>query len=295
MFYYLYSSLLTILDLVMSMRSSLNIKKIALAIFSFSLVLSACQRDGITPIKYELTDDDKGFASDHAKMEFLNEDIENMVNAAMWDENVTFNGCDPVITHDTNLNKLTIDFGGGCPNPNPNDVEVRKGRIIMYYTVMPSYWDSGSVHTITFDDYYYEDTRLSGYKKVELRGPNNEGNPYTSIIVSDTLHLGGNNGYISYNCERRRDYKNGWNTPGQTIDDVWEITGSGAIKRGNGAYCDFNILEALLGSGNCGYIKAGQLQMIPHNGDSRTVNYGEGDCDDDAKLEIGGLEFDIKL
>jgi hypothetical protein len=279
------------------MKSSLNIKKIALVILGASLVFSSCQRDGVEPVKYELTDDDKGFGSDHSRMEFLNEDVENIANMAIWADStqsiLTINGCQPFINHDTNLNKIVIDFGSGCPSPNPNEEVVRKGRIIVNYTM--KYWDSGSVHTITFDDYYYDGVRLSGYKIIENRGDNNQGNPYTSIIVSDTLHLGSNLGYISYNSERERSYTSGWATPGNIEDDVFEVTGSGAIKRGNGSYCDFNILEALLVAGNCKNIKAGQLQLIPLNGDSRTINYGEGDCDDDAKLEIAGMIFDIKL
>jgi hypothetical protein len=226
-------------------------------------------------------------------MEFINEDVENIANTAMYNNSASFNGCSPNITHDTNLNKLVIDFGVGCPSPNPDGEVVRKGRIIVNYDL--PYWDSGSVHRITFDDYYYDGVRLSGYKTIENRGYNGNLKLYSSIIVSDTLHLGSNEGYISYNSERERVFVNGFNTNGDVTDDVYEVTGSGAIKRGNGSYCDFNILTALLVSGNCKNIKAGELQLIPLNGDSRTINYGEGDCDDDAKLEIGGLTFDIKL
>lgn len=262
------------------------------------LALASCQRDGVEPIKYELTDDDKGFSSDHARMEFLNEDVENIANMAMWSDSVqsilNIDGCQPGVSHDTAQNKLIISFGTGCPSPNPDDKIVRSGRIIVYYT-MQKYWDSGSVHTITFDDYKYDGVRLSGYKKIENRGNNNDGKPFASIIVSDTLHLGANLGYISYNSERTRTYVQGWATPGSVLDDVFEVTGSGAIKRGNDAYSDFNILEALLVSGDCKNIKAGQLQLIPRNGDSRVINYGEGDCDDDARLEIAGKLFDIKL
>ncbi len=272
------------------MDSSLNMRKIALLILSAAFVFTSCQRDGTKVTPYELTEDDKGFGTDHALMEFVNDDVEAIADIAMYDNAATFNGCTPYITHDTNLNRLVINFGAECKDNN--DV-IRSGKIIVDYTL--PYWDSGSVRTIRFDDYYYQGMRLTGYKQIENRGYNNAGRLYHSIIVGDTLHLGSNLGYISYNSERNRVWLNGFNTLGNVQDDTYELTGSGSIKRGNGAHADFNILTELLVSTSCKYIMAGELQLIPLNGYARVINYGEGDCDDDATLDLNGNMFDIKL
>ncbi len=272
------------------MDSSLNMRKIALLILSAAFVFASCQRDGTKVTPYELTEDDKGFGTDHAMMEFVNDDVEAIADRAMYNNTASFNGCVPNITHDTGLNRLVINFGAECKD---DDDVIRRGKIIVDYT--REYWDSGSVRTIWFDDYYYQGMRLVGYKKIEHRGYNNAGKMYFSIIVGDTLHLGSNLGTITYNCERNRVFLNGFNTMGDQTDDTYEVTGSGAIKRANDSHADFNILTPLLMSTSCKYIKAGELQIIPRNGYARVINYGEGDCDDDATLDLNGNVFDIKL
>jgi hypothetical protein len=87
----------------------------------------------------------------------------------------------------------------------------------------------------------------------------------------------------------------GYNTPGNSGDDVYEVIGSGSFKRANNAYCDFNILNTLLVSNDCKYVRSGTLQIIPKDGYARTLDYGSGDCDDNATLDINGKVFDVKL
>lgn len=271
------------------MDSSLNMRKIGLFILSAAFVFASCQRDGTKVTPYELTDDDKGFATDHALMEFINDDVEVIANVAMSNNSASFNGCTPIITHDTTLKRLVINFQSECKDDN--DI-IRSGKIIVDYT--RSYWDSGSVRTIRFDDYYYQGMRLVGYKQIEHRGYNPENKIYHSIIVGDTLHLGSNLGNITYNCERERVWLSGFNTS-DVADDTYELTGSGSMKRANESHADFNILTELLVSTGCMYVKAGELQIIPLNGYARVIDYGEGDCDDDARLDLNGNLFDIKL
>lgn len=255
-----------------------------------SFLVSSCGRDGTRAKEYILSDDDKGFGSDHALMEFINSDVEIMGDMAMANNTASFNGCQPYITHDTTNKKLVIDFGAECKD----DANlVRKGKIIISYT--RQYWDSGSIRTITYDDYYYNNNRVVGYKVIENRGHNSSGYIYFSIIMADTLHLANAGGTIEWYSERQRIWLNGFNTATNFTDDDYHINGSGSLKRANGSYCDFNIMSTLLVSTDCRYVKEGILQIIPRDGYARTFDYGNGECDDNATIEINGKVYDTKL
>jgi len=268
----------------------LNVRNILFIMLGAGFLFASCGRDGMKAKEYVLSDDDKGFGSDHALMEFLNEDVENIADMVMYDNTASINGCNPVVTHDTANDKLIIDFGAECEDAAHM---IRKGKIIVNYT--RQYWDSGSTRTITYDDYYYNGNRLTGYKVVENRGKNPSGYTYFSIIMADTLHLGGNSGTIQWYSERSRIWLNGFNTTSVFSDDDYHIDGSGSLKRANNSYCDFNILSTFLVSTDCKYVKEGVLEIIPRDGYARTIDYGNGECNDDATIEINGKIFDIKL
>jgi hypothetical protein len=270
-------------------------KKLFLFLPLLVLLAAACSRDGAPSKVYVLTDNDKGYGTDMGKMESVNADADALADKAMYYNElglpVSFNGCQPAIYHDTNLNVMIIDFGAECKDAANNN---RTGKIIVTYDL--PYWDSGSVHRITFDDYRYNGDRMAGYKVTENRGWNGYSRPWYSVIVADTLYpLGGNGAFISYYAERDRIWMSGYNTIGNIDDDVYEVTGSGSFKRANNAYCDFNVMTPLLLSNDCKYIRSGVLQVIPKDGYARTIDYGSGDCNDDAKLDINGMIFDIKL
>lgn len=254
------------------------------------LFFTSCQRDGMKAKEYILSDDDKGFGSDHALMEFLNEDVETIADMAMTSSNASINGCQPLITHDTTNKKLTIDFGAECKDAANL---VRRGKIIINYT--RQYWDSGSVRTIKFDDYYYNGNRMVGYKIIENRGKNTSGYTWFSITMADTLHLAGAGGKIYWYSERERIWLNGFNTPTNFLDDDYHVNGSGSLKRANDHYCDFNIMSTLLVSTDCRFIKEGIIRIVPRDGFARIFDYGNGECDDDATIEINGVKYETKL
>ena len=273
------------------MSLALNLRKSIFIILAATLAISSCSRDKVVYKEYELTDNDKGFSTDFGAMEFINDDVEAMANIAAVNGNPSFMGCEPVVSHDTGLNRIIINFGGDCQE-TVSKIR-RSGKIRIDYT--REYWDSGSVHTITFDDYYYDGKRLTGYKTIENRGYDDKGRWFYSIVVSDTLHLGSNNGFISFASERTRTWLNGFNSLANTSDDVYQLTGSGSIKRANDQYGDFNIINDLVVGLDCKWVKSGTLQMIPRDGDPRILDFGGGDCDNKGTLEINGKMFEVEL
>lgn len=269
----------------------LNMRKGLFFIPGLLLLLSSCTRDGAPVHEFVLTANDQAFGADHGQMEFMNNDAEAIVDKAMHNNNASFNGCLPNIISDTNANTIIIDFGAECKDADNNN---RTGRILVSYT--RNYWDSGSVHTITFDDYKYNGDKMKGYKIVENRGYYGNDQLFYSVVIADTLYpKSAPETFISYYASRKKVWLSGLNTPYDLSDDVYEINGSGSLKMANNAYFDYNILSALIVSLNCKYVKQGVLQVIPRDGHARTVDYGGGDCDEDATMEVNGRVFGIKL
>jgi hypothetical protein len=270
----------------MSPRSDM---KKSIFILALGLLIASCGRDGMIRTPYQLTEDDKGIGVDDAKMEFMNANVEYIANTAWQNQQATFNGCQPVITLDTNSKLLVIDFGAECKDA---DQVVRKGRIIVNYT--RRYADSGAIKTITFDNYHYMGNRMTGYKKIENRGYYGDGHVYYSIVMADTMYLPGDNGYISWFGERRSVWSIGDNT-NTTSDDGYEVTGSGSVRRANGLYSDYNILSTMVITNDCKYPRSGLLQMVPQSKVPRVIDFGSGDCDNKASMEVNTERFDIEL
>ena len=66
-----------------------------------------------------------------------------------------------------------------------HDGKNRRGIINVSYT--GSYRATGSVHTITFTDYFVNDNQLLGVKTVTNTGLNTNNNPTWTVETLDTL------------------------------------------------------------------------------------------------------------
>ena len=102
---------------------------------------------------------------------------------------------------------LTIDFGSA--NTLCFDGKYRRGKVIVSFTGL--YKDSGSNHTITFDNYYVNDYKVDGNVAVVNNGRNEAGNLNFSVksalTITDTA-----NHTLTYNDEHIREWVAGEQT-----------------------------------------------------------------------------------
>ncbi|HNB81033.1 MAG TPA: hypothetical protein PLP14_02980, partial [Chitinophagaceae bacterium] len=133
--------------------------------FTLILALTSCVRE---------RDNDTTMASELAMNEYVYHDASCLADDAASKltgqnlSNYKTRGYCATLTHDTFNNHIIIDFGP--QNCMCNDGRYRRGKVLVDYTL--NYSDSGSVHTLTFDEYYVDNHLVMGSNIVENKGHN---------------------------------------------------------------------------------------------------------------------------
>ena len=246
------------------------------------------------------TAEDTGYASDHALAEQSFDDVQtiadqsaNVTGALHYKGTEITAGSCATVTHTGD--SIIVDFGP--VNCLCHDGRNRRGQIIATFTG-GSYATAGSVHTITFNNYYQNDNHITGTKTVTNMGTNSAGQPYFNITVAGAVTFA-SGGTVSTNWTRTRTWIAGYTTLGVVSDDVYQITGSGTITRASGAVVNVSIPTAtpLVAAVGCRWIEAGTVIYTLPSGLTRTLNYGTTPvCDDSATLTLpSGVVHTITL
>jgi hypothetical protein len=265
------------------MRKSYLFRILSVTIIAATVIVftAACHKNKV---------EDTGYANDHATNEQTFNDVQIISDQAAATSSATLGykttattigGCATVTR---TPGKIVVDFG--TTDCVCHDGRKRKGQIIITYT--GAYADVGSVHTITFNNYYQNDNKITGTKTVTNVGPNSLGQPVFNISVTGSVTLQSTGGTISTEWTRTRTWIAGYNTPTDMTDDVYQITGSGSITRANGKVITETITVPLVVAYSCHWIEAGSITFSVATGQSRTLNYGDTPvCDDIATITLG--------
>lgn len=188
--------------------------------------------------------------------------------------------------------KITIDFG--TDNCQCYDGKLRRGKILVAYT--GHYRDSASTQNISFDNYYVNNYKVDGTQTVINNGHNAAGNLtfgiQANIVITDSTGK-----KLSYTSTRTREWVAGENTKGILgwKDDVYSITGTASGTSFNGVDFDAKITKPIIFALACRWIEAGTIDFTPSGKLTRTIDYGNGDCDNKATITVAGINFDITL
>lgn len=190
------------------------------------------------------------------------------------------------VTYHTNDNgelwpmRMTLDFGEeNCEWP---EGIFRRGKI---HVSLSDYWvNEGSVRTIEFEDHYINDVNIFGTKTIENTGYNDAQNLTWEINIiegglKDTL---GNEKTLNatlYGELLEGEYALKY------CNKVYEITGSGSGTNNNVSFT-MEIINPLRYKYGCWYPLSGSLE-ITSGGETVIIDYGDGDCDNIATMQIG--------
>ncbi len=265
---------------------------IAMAAFTFG---SGCRKNKNNDTSTQT--EETSVASDHAVSEQAFEDAQTIA-----DQGATVTGgmnfrvsgatSSPCATVSHSGDTTIIDFG--TVDCTCRDGRTRRGKIIVVRTGI--FTDSGSVRTITFDNFYQNDNKITGIRTVTNMGHNTLGQPYYSINVAGSVLLS-TGGVVGVSWSRTRTWTAGYTTTGTISDDIYAITGTGTITRASGAVVGVEITSPLILAMDCRYIEAGTVKYTLPSGGIRTLNYGDTPaCDNMAKLTLpSGTVYDITL
>ncbi len=87
----------------------------------------------------------------------------------------------------------------------------------------------------------------------------------------------------------------GFSTKNNEADDVISITGSSSGKNREGRNFTTNITSALIKKSTCKWMSSGTVDVTPDGFKTRTVDFGNGSCDDDATFTVNGQTISFKL
>ncbi|MDP3912893.1 MAG: hypothetical protein Q8R96_04045 [Bacteroidota bacterium] len=184
----------------------------------------------------------------------------------------------------------TVDYlGGTCTLLSGN---TKEGKIHVSLTDL---WkNKGSLKTVTFEDYYFNGNKMEGVKTILNTGLNEKGNLTFLKTVSDASLKYADGSSISWECKKTSELIAG----GSTIlfaDDVYSVTGTGSGVNLDGKKYTLTITTPMIYKNGCFYPVSGIVKIDTVGGDLQTIDYGNGECDNLAKLTVGGVTTEIKL
>jgi hypothetical protein len=270
-------------------NTRIQLSILAISLFGI-LVTFACNR------KEKVKDMDTELAKDNTLAEGTFNDVLRIADDASetasggnLGDYKTASNC-ATVTHDTLASPKTITIDFGSSNCLCNDNRYRRGKILISYT--GQYKMAGSVHTIQFDSYFVNDHHVTGSKTVTNMGLNTANQTYFTIVVNGLI-IKSTGDSISWNSTRTRTWTQGESTLVKA-DDVFEIIGSASGSKAGNSFT-MNILQPLQRKRDCQWISAGIIEMVPSTKPTRTINFGNGLCDNLATVTILGTTYNITL
>ncbi|GAB4281422.1 MAG: hypothetical protein Kow0068_05860 [Marinilabiliales bacterium] len=190
--------------------------------------------------------------------------------------------------------RLILDFGTGtlC-----SDNKTRSGKLIAEFS---NHWHPDSVQpgtsvTVTFDNYKVDNTERQGTIVITYDGKPNGGAQYT-IKAQNAKLIFSNGDEISWNSTRTIEWISGYDTYLDNTDDVFEVTGNASGINRKGRSYTAEITTPILVDRTCEYeVVQGVIEITPAEKATRKINYGDGTCDNQATLSVGGVSVNFNF
>lgn len=201
------------------------------------------------------------------------------------------------ITPGTTVTK-TIDFGSvGCTLSNGNVV---KGKILISFVYQPE----ATSHTITytFDNFYHNGIKFVGTKTftrvMSVATDTSPSHPIVTMNMELTATFPNGNVYTRVG-QRIREIISGYNTPAVLLDNIYKVTGSWTTTYPNASDLVSTITTPLNVKMSCitpqkPLLVSGVI-TFNRNGNTATLDYGDGGCDNLAVYTINGNSFNIVI
>jgi hypothetical protein len=142
---------------------------------------------------------------------------------------------------------------------------------------------------ITFDDYTIDANLIEGTKTIF-----NQDATSFSVTLEGCKITFSDGTFITREMERQREWIAGMDTPFNIWDDEFLITGFTSGTNRDGLEYSHTITQALHKMMNCRWFVAGTIEM--QAGDNIVIlDYGDGDCDNQATITVNGESWQITL
>lgn len=184
---------------------------------------------------------------------------------------------------------VTVDYGNGCIDLS--DGKLKSGKLFLKFD---QYWDNqGATMTLTTSNYKEDGMLIEGTVVATNNGATGTVNLLSVDIADASCKT--SNWEILYASSRDYKFVDVNNTPNDLLDDIVEVTGNANGTNRKGKTFDVNIIEKVVKDPNCEYIGRGVVEITPEGRAPRTVDFGDGTCDNKATVTINGNTFEFQL
>ncbi|MFM7585934.1 MAG: hypothetical protein ACKO6M_02820 [Bacteroidota bacterium] len=270
-----------------------NLLKLWAAGVMITILLGACgcgERNDDTLLDQFLEAD----AGNEQLTQFEDDGAEAALDSRVADSEVagllSSGGC-ATVTRDTlsTPRRITIDFG--AVNCLCRDGRYRRGMVYVDYTGQRGV--PGSTATLSYSGYFVNDRGISGSRTISYSSSPG-GNPQRTNTYNITVTPPNQSGSYNRQGQRVREKIAGDGTA-SLLDDVYLISGSGTGSRTGGLTYSHTILTPLRREGSCAWTVSGSIQFSRNNRLTRTLDFGNGSCDDQATVSNGTRTRTISL
>lgn len=181
---------------------------------------------------------------------------------------------------------MYIDYGTGITDPV--DGKVRKGQIICEFD--RPFDSMGVVITITFDTFMVGAIHFEGTTILTRTGVAT----FTKEVIDGKCSKStGDPWEILFEANRTITFTSGTNS--SSDPQIVTITGtnSGTDRKGN--TWTSTITEPIVRDLGCTWITKGKVEITPSTGSMRTIDFGDGTCDNKATILIDGNKFEFSM
>lgn len=178
-----------------------------------------------------------------------------------------------------------IDYGtSGCAGV---DGIVRTGKINI--TTAKRWSKFGNTVTVDLVGYKFGNVTYSGQITISK--------PDSVTITTEVIngHCTDGTWNIDYAATKTLKQIAGYSTKNDLTDDEYSISGTSSGKNRDGRNFTTTITSPLIKKASCKWITSGTLDLTPDGYKTRTVDFGNGTCDDDATFTVNGQTVAFKL
>lgn len=181
---------------------------------------------------------------------------------------------------------FTIDYGLGVVDSL--DHKTRKGKVICKFS---NYWHiTGSTMTITLLDYSVNNMSVTVDSIYMLHKAQNT---YTDVVYNAVCKTP--DWSLSWACNRTLTQTEGSTTPSEYYDDAFSLTGNANGVNRNGKKYTTTISAPIVKYTSCSWIESGRIDLTPDGLATRTIDFGNGTCDNQASLIINGNTYTFTM
>lgn len=282
------------------MKSIKLILATAFTLLVIGSLLTSCRRARLSEAELNSYASD---ASDNALSEGIVNDIQNIADQAnSFASGMGYRMADPgsmmsqcaTVTIDTIAvpHTMVVDFG--TSNCLCKDNRYRRGQILLNFT--GKYRDAGTVINVSFNNYFVDDNQVTGTKTITNNGLNAANHMNWTIVANLSIIKANNAGTLSYTCNRNREWTAGDTTPHIFSDDEYSITGSASGTKPDNTTFTALIQNPLIRKMSCPrHFVQGILNITPQGKPVRSIDFGNGTCDNTATVTVNGQTKTITL